>query len=202
MNDKIKELTESIYSEGVTKAREEAAKILEEANDKAKQIVLEATRKAESSIENAKKEADKINKSLKEELQTASEQVISITKQELSDDISGKISGMLSSEIIASPELISQLAIEVLKNWQEKGGNGGQAEILIPEASREKLESLIKSKAGKILDGGVVVKPVAGLQSGFSFMNTSDGFRLSFSDEDFKAFFHALIKPKLKQYLY
>jgi len=53
MNSKIQQLTETIYNEGVQKAKEEAEAILKEAKEKAAGIEKEAQKEAEKKVAEA-----------------------------------------------------------------------------------------------------------------------------------------------------
>jgi V/A-type H+-transporting ATPase subunit E len=74
--------------------------------------------------------------------------------------------------------------------------------MLIPEASAARIETLLQAKASDVLASGLKIKPVAGLKEGFSIVNAGDGFKVSFTDEDFQAFFTALMKPKIREFLF
>ena len=55
MDSKLQELTDKIYTEGVEKGKEEAAKIVEKANAEAKAIVAKAKAEAEKQLLKPKK---------------------------------------------------------------------------------------------------------------------------------------------------
>lgn len=202
MNEKIKELTENIYNEGVTKAREEAGKILAEAGKKAERIVAESEEQAKAILSEAKQESEKINSSLRAELQSVSEQVVEITRQELNNMVSAKASGELAKQLTGDEDFLKELVLEIARGWQANEGNGNHPEMLVPESSAGRVESLLKAKASEALASGLKIKPVAGLKEGFSIVNNGEGFKVSFTDEDFQAFFMALMKPRIREFLF
>lgn len=202
MNNKIKELTETIYNEGVTKAREEADKILAEARKKAEKIIAASEEQAKAILTDAQEETERINNSLRAELQTVSEQVIEITRQELKNMISAKASEALAKQLTADQDFLKDLMLEIARGWRANGGNGNHLEMLIPEASAARIETLLQAKASEVLASGLKIKPVSGLKEGFSIVNAGDGFKVSFTDEDFQAFFTALMKPKIREFLF
>ncbi len=202
MNTKIKELTETIYNEGITKAREEAEKILSEAEKKAEKIVAVSEEQAEAILTEARQETEKINNSLRAELQAVSEQVVEITRQELKNMVSAKASEALAKQLTSDHDFLTDLVLEIARGWRANGTNGNRPEMLIPETSADKMESLLKSKASEALSSGLKIKPVPGLKDGFSIVNQAEGFKISFTDEDFQAFFSALMKPKIREFLF
>lgn len=202
MNNKIKELTETIYNEGVTKAREEADKILAEAEKKAEKIVAAAEEQAEVILTGAQEETQRINNSLRAELQAVSEQVVEITRQELKNMVSAKASEALAKQLTGDHDFLKDLMLEIARGWKANGTNGNHLEMLIPETSAARIEKLLQAKASDVLASGLKIKPVSGLKDGFSILNEREGFKVSFTDEDFQAFFTALMKPKIGEFLF
>lgn len=202
MNTKIKELTETIYNEGVTKAREEAEKIISEAEKKAEKTIAASEEQANAILTAARQETERMNQSLRAELQAVSEQVMEITRQELKNMVSAKVSEALAKQLTSDHGFLTDLVLEIARSWHISGTNGNHPEMLIPEPLAGKMESLLQSKASEVLASGLKIKPVAGLKDGFSIMNTGDGFKVSFTDDDFQAFFMALMKPKIREFLF
>lgn len=202
MNNKIKELTETIYNEGVTKAREEADRILAEAGKKAEKIVAASEEQAKAILTEAREETERINNSLRTELQAVSEQVVAITRQELKNIVSAKASEALAKQLTEDHDFLKDLVLEIARGWHANGGNGNHLEMLVPETSAARIESLLQTKASEVLASGLKIKPVPGLKDGFSVMNQAEGFKVSFTDEDFQAFFTALMKPKIGEFLF
>ncbi len=202
MNNKIKELTETIYNEGVTKAREEADKILVEAGKKAEKIVAASEEQAKTILTEAQEETERINNSLRAELQAVSEQVVEITRQELKNMVSAKASEALAKQLTSDHDFLKDLMLEIARGWRANGGNGNHLEMLVPETSAAQIESLLKAKVSDVLASGLKIKPVSGLKDGFSIVDKEDGFKVSFTDEDFQTFFTALMKPKIREFLF
>lgn len=202
MNTKIKELTENIYNDGVAKAREEADRILKEANQKAEKITSEAQAKAEAIVSEAKSESEKINASLKSDLQSTKTQVIEIAKQEISNLITSQTSKSMAGKVADNEKFLKEMILEILKNWNPANGPVEQVEALVPEKMAGKLDQLIQSEAETIMGSKLVVKPVAAVKNGFQIVNNEIGFKISFTDEDFEIFFASLMKPKIREYLF
>ncbi len=202
MNSKIKELTENIYNEGVAKARAEADKILADANAQAEKTIAEANLKAEAMLSGAKSESDKIYASLKAELQVISEQVIEITRQKVNSLVTAHASQKMAKEITSDPEFIKDLVLEVARTWSQADGQEHQLDVLVPEEMIAKLEPLFQAAASEVMASQLVVKPVAGMKTGFQLVKDSDSFKISFTEEDFTAFFVSLMKPKVRSFLF
>ena len=68
MENKIQELTDKIYREGVEKGNEEAQRLIDEAQKKAQKLIADAQKEAEGIIANARKSADELTENTKSEL--------------------------------------------------------------------------------------------------------------------------------------
>ena len=68
MENKIQELTDKIYREGVEKGNEEAQKLIVKAQEEAQKIVENAQKEADSIVAAARKSADELAENTKSEL--------------------------------------------------------------------------------------------------------------------------------------
>jgi V/A-type H+-transporting ATPase subunit E len=68
MQNKLQELTDKIYNEGVLKAREEADGLLANARKEAALIVANAQKEADSILTSAQKKAEEVKRNLDGEL--------------------------------------------------------------------------------------------------------------------------------------
>ena len=62
MTDRIEEITQKIYNEGITKAKDDADQLIAEAQEKADAIIRSAKKKQEEIIHDAQKQAAKKTK--------------------------------------------------------------------------------------------------------------------------------------------
>ena len=75
--EKIQELTEKLYREGVEKGQAEASRIIEEAKQQASQILAEAREQAQGIEAQAQKKAAELNANTKSELKLYTGQAMS-----------------------------------------------------------------------------------------------------------------------------
>ena len=91
MENKLQELTQKLYNEGVEKANEEADKIIKEAKAEADKIKKNAEKKAKGIIEEAEQKSEEIKKNVHAELELASKQTVRKVKQQITDLITSKV---------------------------------------------------------------------------------------------------------------
>ena len=78
MENKIQELTDKIYREGVEKGNTEAQKLIVNAQDEAKRIVEDARKEAEAIVAASRKSADELAENTKSELRLFAGQAVKI----------------------------------------------------------------------------------------------------------------------------
>ena len=85
MENKIQELTDKIYREGVEKGNEEAQRLVSEAQAQAEKLIEDAKKQAESILAEAKKSADELNENTKSELKLFAGQAVNALKTEVAN---------------------------------------------------------------------------------------------------------------------
>ena len=155
--DKIQELTSKLYSEGVEKGREEAGKIIAEANAVKVQILNEAKAKAGEIISAAEKEAAELKKHTEAELKLYATQSSEALKSEITNLVTDKLATMNVKAATADKSFMQELIVELVKNWAENG------KLTIATSDAASLESYIASNAKKLLDEGLNIESVNGL---------------------------------------
>ncbi|MEI7947189.1 MAG: hypothetical protein WCJ02_10845 [bacterium] len=150
MTQDLQQLLEKINTDGVEKAKSEAAKIIDQANVQAKAIVAAATREAEQMAEHAKKEGDAFERRAEETIrQSARDTVLNVEKS-----VTAMLTALLLKDVnitMNSPELVAQLAAEAVRAYiQEKG--------IIDVVASAKLVDVIRAKlASEALNGVTVI---------------------------------------------
>ena len=80
MENKIQELTDKIYREGVEKGNEEAQRLIANAQEEAKKIIEDAHKEADSIVAASRKSADELADNTKSELKLFSGQAVNALK--------------------------------------------------------------------------------------------------------------------------
>lgn len=202
MNERLQELTDKIYKEGITKGEEEATRIIGAAREQASQILADAREEANRIIVAANKKADEISENTNLEIKLAARQVVDALKLEIVNLINGSIT---SPEIRAGMGDIGfiQKAIEtVINNWAASSEADPDLKILIPDKDEKKINTYFSSVAKGILDNHFSIETVNGIKSGFQVTSVTGGYKISFTDQDFINFFQAFLRPKVVELLF
>lgn len=198
MDQKLKDLTEKLYNEGVTKGNHQAEQIIEEANQKSNQIIAEAEDKAKAIVANAEKKAAELEKNTQSELQLASGQMISALEQEVVGLINGSIVGESVGKVADEKAFIQNLILAAVTNWAPKQ----DLLVVVSPKDQKDVERFFASKAKEMLDGGLKIESANGIKTGFQIGPADGSYKVSFTKDDFIAFFKEFIRPKVVELLF
>lgn len=202
MENKLQELTEKLYSEGIDKANQEANGIRQKAEEEADEIKIQAKKEAGSIIQDAKKEAEEIKKNLESELKLSISQALTALKHKITNLITVKVIDEPVEEAFSDSDFIKESVEKAIENWEPDQGGSADLSILLPGKTEEKLRSYFQSKENEILKKGFEIRFDDKLTKGFMIKPVQGGFKISFTDEDFKNFFKAYLRPRTSEYLY
>jgi len=200
MDSKIQQLTETIYNEGVEKAREEADAILKEAKEKAEQIEKDAQKKADKIVEDANGKSEELKKQVDSEIKMTLNQAVSAMKQEITSLITMQVIQPSVKELFSNSDYLKKLISDVVKGWMEK--EDFDLNVILPESEREDLEKFFKNNLADELNKGLEVSFTKNLKSGFKIGPSDGSYVISFTDEDFTNFLKSYLRPKTSQLLF
>ena len=200
MENKLKELTDKIYQEGIDQANKEADEIINKAKKEAEKIKKDAQAEKEKIIKEAHEEAENQKKSIETELKLASNQAINALKHQITDLITAKAIVQQNQEAFNDPEFIKQLILTLVKNWTSE--NESDLTVILPEKDKEKLEKNLEADMQNALNKKLEIKYDNNIKSGFTITPQDGSYKIRFTDETFNNFFKDFIRPKTRKLLY
>ena len=201
MQNKLQELTDRLYEEGLSKGRQEADALLEKARKEAEDIVAKAREEAEAIRADAEKRAVKIRTMVQGDIKMASTQSIAALKQQ--------VENMVLTEAVAKPVgaalsdegFVKDLIKMVVRSFNASNPDGVPLEVILPAAAQKELEQAYRNEIAKDLGQGVEVKNVKGLANGFKIGPKDGGYQLSFTADDFTGLVSEYLRPATKKIL-
>ena len=147
MENKLKELTDRLYGEGLEKGRIEADRLVAEAKEKAAAILAEAKAEAEQIVKKAEAKAADTEKNSMTEISLAGRQAVAKIKSELAAAIIAKASTEAVKAACVDAEFVKKLLLEVAKNWS---GAAEQVSLkaLLPAALETEFAKAVCEKLG------------------------------------------------------
>ena len=200
MNSKVQQLTDTIYNEGVQKAREEAEVILKEAREKASAIEEKAQKDADRIVKKAEENAQETKKQVDSEIKMTLNQAVSAMKQEVTSLITLKVVQPPVKELFSNKEYLKELISTIVKGWMEK--DQLDVEVILPEQDKDEMESYFKNNLAKELNNELEVKFSKNVKSGFKIGPAGESYLISFTDEDFTNFLKGYLRPKTTKLLF
>ncbi len=194
--DKIQELTSKLYSEGVEKGKEEAGKILAEANTQKKLILEEAEAKAKQILEAAKKEAAELKNNTESELKLYTAQSAEALKTEITNLITNNLSSSNVKAATTDAAFMQKVIIELVKNWAK------DEKLTIGAENANELQKYIASNAKDLLEKGLKIESVNGIKTGFTVAPEDGSYKVKFGEDEFVEYFKEFLRPQIQKLLF
>jgi V/A-type H+-transporting ATPase subunit E len=202
MENKLQELTQKLYNEGVEKANVEAEKILAEAKAEAEKLKQNAEINAKKIIADAEQKSAEIKKNVDAELSLATKQSIRTVKQQITDMIVSKVIDEPIKKAFDDAEFVKEIIESVVKNWNPQGNETIDLSVLLPEDLEKELTKFFTAKTGQELNANLELSFTDSIKGGFKIGPADGSYKISFSDDDFENFFKAYLRPKTVEMLY
>jgi V/A-type H+-transporting ATPase subunit E len=202
MENKLEELTQKIYSEGVVKAEQEAEAIRDKARREAGEIVAAARKEAETVIAGAEARAAEIRKNVDAELKLTANQMISTLKHRITDLILLKMIDEPVEQAYDNDAFLRHIIEVLITSWSKAGLGGEGLTVSLPPADEHKLADWLRKEQHRLLSKGLDIRFDDTLTSGFRISPVAGNFMLSFSDEDFANFLRAYLRPRTNRLLF
>jgi V/A-type H+/Na+-transporting ATPase subunit E len=202
MENKLQELTQKLYNEGVEKANEEADKIIKEAKAEADKIKKNAEKKAKGIIEEAEQKSEEIKKNVHAELELASKQTVRKVKQQITDLITSKVIDEPVKKAFDDEKFVKEIIETIIKNWDPQKKESVDLSVLLPEKLEKEFEKYFKAKTGKELNAKLELTFSEAVKGGFKIGPADNSYKISFAEEDFINFFKSYLRPKTGEMLF
>ncbi len=194
--EKIQELTEKIFREGVEKGQQEAERIVAEARVQAEKIVAEAREQAQNIESAAKKKAAELDTNTKNELKLYTGQALNALKSEVANVLTDKVVGDDVARLAEDKEFLGKFAVALAEKWT------GDGPAVISTADAEGLKAYFMKHAKALLDKGVKIEKVNGVDTLFTIQPEDGSYKVQFGKEEFESYFKAFLRPQLVEMLF
>ena len=201
MENKLKELTDRLYGEGLEKGRAEADRLVAEAKAEAEKIRSEAKAEAEKIIKQAEAKAADTAKNTMTEITLAGRQAVAKIKSEVAEAIIAKSTAESLKAAALDAEFVKKMLLAVAENWN---GAGEKTELkaLLPEALEKEFAATFEASAKELLKAGIEVGYSKDVRSGFKVGAKDGGYYIAFTDESFAALMEQYLREKVSQMLF
>ncbi len=200
MQNKLQELTEKLYNEGLSKGRREGEEMIQKAQAQADAIVAKAKKEAEGIVAAAKKDAEDLKTKTAGDVKMAASQSITAVKKDIENLIVAKITDAPVKSALSSADYVKEMITAVAKGFKADGAV--DLEMVLPESLKAELEPFIEGELAKILGAGVYASFSKKISGGFTIGPKDGGWFISLTDETFKELISEYLRPATKKLLY
>ncbi len=194
--EKIQELTEKIYREGVEKGQQEADRIVAEAKAQAEKIVAEAREQAQTIEGLAKRQATELDTNTKNELKLYMGQALNALKSEVTNVLTNKVVGDEVSKLVADKDFLGKFTVALAEKWT------ANEPVVISSAEADTLKAYFAKNAKALLDKGVTIEKVNDVKTLFTIQPADGSYKVNFGKDEFESYFKAFLRPQLIDMLF
>ncbi len=196
MENKIQELTDKIYREGVEKGNEKAQRLIGEAQKVAQKLLEEARKQADSIVADAQKKADELTDNTKSELKLFGGQAVNALKTEIVNLLTNQTVSDAVKGVTSDKEFLNKFILALATQWSSN------EPIVISVKDGEALQKFFAAKAKDLLDKGVKIEEVNGMKALFSISPADGSYKVNFGEEEFENYFKEFLRPQLVKMLF
>ena len=200
MQNKLQELTDKLYNEGLSKGKQEGEEILAKAKVQADEIVAKAKAEAAAIMAAANKDAEDLKTKVQGDLKMAAAQSVAATKKDIETLVVTKMTETEVNKALTSSEFVNEVILAVAKGFTTE--DAADLELVLPESLKKELEPFVTSELGKVLKGGVEASFTKKIAGGFTIGPKDGGYFISFTEETFNALISEYLRPATKKILF
>ena len=200
MQNKLQELTDKLYNEGLSKGKQEGEELLAKAKTQADEMVAKAQAEAAQIVAAAQKQADEIKAKVASDVKMATGQSLAATKKDIETLVVGKMTDEPVKKALASADFVKELIKAVAEKFTTEGPV--DLALVLPESLQKELEPFVQNEVAKTLKAGVTASFSKKVSGGFQIGPKDGGYFVSFTEETFNELISEYLRPATKKILF
>lgn len=202
MQNKLQELTDKLYNEGLSKGKQEAEQILSQAKKEASEILSRAKTESEHIVADALREAQELKSKAENDIKMAGTQAITAIRQSVENSIVAKATAEPLNEAVKDTDFMKDVILTIVKAFNPESAEPVALEIVLPEKEKKEFDKFLASKLQKICSDGLSVTYSKSIGNGFKIGPKEGGYLISFTDEEFNNLISQYLRPKTRNILF
>lgn len=198
--DKLQELTQKLYNEGLSKGKEEGEALLAHARAEAAEIVKKAQEEAEAIREKARKDAEDYKVKMEGDVKMAATQALQATRAGIENIVVAQAVDAPVKDALSSEEFIKGILTAVAQRFSAQEPQ--DIALVLPEKLRKGLEPYIQGQLAKTLGKGVEASFSKKCSGGFKIGPKDGSYFISFTEESFDELIGDYLRPATKKILF
>lgn len=202
MQNKLQELTDKLYNEGLSKGKQDGEELLQKAKAESESIIAQAKAEAERIVAQAQKEAEELKTKVAADVKMAAVQSISVTKQEMEKMVVAKMTNKAVAQNLDNVEFVKEMMKAIVSAFNANNASPVALDFIMPEALKGKVEDFVSKEIGQQFAALVNVSFSKKMNGGFKVAPQGSGYVLQFTDEEFQNLIANYLRPATKKILF
>ncbi len=198
--DKLQELTQKLYEEGLAKGKQDGEALLQKAQAEAEGIVKQAQEEAEAILAKARKDAEDFKVKVEGDVKMAAQQAVQATRTDIENLVVSKVVDGTVDKALANEDYIKGIITAVAQKFS--ADEPADLSLVLPENLKKSLEPFVKNELGKLLGKGIDASFSKKVAGGFKIGPKDGGYFVSLTDETFKDLIGSYLRPATKKLLF
>lgn len=198
--DKLQELTQKLYNEGLSKGKEEGEALLAQARAQAAQIEKQAQEEAQAILEKARKEAEDYKVKMEGDVKMAATQALQATRENIEKLIVAKAVDIPVKEALSGEAFLKEIITAVAQRFSAQ--ESADLALVLPEKLQKNLEPFVKGELAKTVGKGVEASFSKKIGGGFKIGPKDGSYFISFTDDSFRELIGEYLRPTTKIILF
>ena len=201
MQNKLQELTDKLYNEGLSKGKQEGEAVLAKARQDAGAIIENARKEAAAIISAAQKDADSLKAKTEGDIRLAASQSIAATRQALENLVTLRLAGKEVSSTLSSAAFVKEMLTAIVTSFNASD-EATDLEMVLPESLRKEIEPFIRKELASMFKGGLEASFSKKIAGGFTVSPKGSGYFISLTDDTFNALISEYLRPATRRLLF
>lgn len=200
MSNKLQELTDRLYNEGLSKGKEEGEILLSKARKEADEIIANARKQAEDIVTEAENRAAQLKEKAESDIKMASEQALMATKKDIENLLVNALCSEETEKVLSEEKFLKEIILAVAQKFSTQQSE--DISLVLPASLESMLEPWVSTELKKALKKEISVNFSKKIKGGFSIGPQNGSWYISMSDESFKALISEYLRPVTKKLLF
>ena len=200
MSNKLQELTDKLYQEGLAKGRQEGDKYLADARAEAEKIISDAKAAADEILKKAQQQADDLKGKTASDVKMASQQCLQATKKDIENVLIGKISSENVKKSLSEPDFLKEIIKSVAAGFS--ASESKDIALVLPASLQKELEPWASAELAKAIGGSVKADFSKKVGGGFTIGPADGSWFVNLTDESFNELIAEYLRPVTRKLLF
>lgn len=200
MQNKLQELTDKLYNEGLSKGKAEGETILANARAQAAEIIASAEKEATEIRAAAERQAADYTVKVTGDLKMAASQSVQATRKDIENLLVFKMTDAPVDKVLSDTDFMKGIIKAVAEKFN--AAEATDLSLVLPESQKAALEPFVAGELASLLKGKVNASFSRRISGGFTIGPENGGYFISLTDGTFKELIGEYLRPATRKLLF